>query len=82
MSMMYPTIFALGIKGLGPRTKIGGSLIVMSIIGGAALTPIMGKIADTHGVALAYLVPVVCFVGIALYAALGSRPVIAELSED
>ena len=74
MSMMFPTIFALGIKGLGTRTKTGGSLIVMSIIGGAALTPMMGKVADTSGIALAYFVPAGCFVLIALYAWLGSQP--------
>jgi FHS family L-fucose permease-like MFS transporter len=74
MSMMYPTIFALGVKGLGARTKTGGAMIVMSIIGGAALTPIMGKVADTSGVAHAYFVPVCCFVGVALYALFGSKP--------
>jgi FHS family L-fucose permease-like MFS transporter len=74
MSMMYPTIFALGVKGLGARTKTGGAMIVMSIIGGAALTPIMGRVADSSGVAHAYLVPVCCFVGVALYALFGSKP--------
>jgi len=74
MSMMFPTIFALGIKGLGTHTKTGGSLIVMSIIGGAALTPLMGKIADLSGIAMAYSVPAACFLGIALYAVLGSQP--------
>jgi FHS family L-fucose permease-like MFS transporter len=74
MSMMFPTIFALGIKGLGTRTKTGGSLLVMSIIGGAALTPVMGKIADLAGVAMAYLVPAVCFICIAIYAWLGAEP--------
>jgi MFS transporter, FHS family, L-fucose permease len=74
MSMMFPTIFALGIKGLGTRTKTGGSLLVMSIIGGALLTLLMGKIADSSGVAISYLVPAVCFVGIALYAWIGSQP--------
>jgi FHS family L-fucose permease-like MFS transporter len=74
MSMMFPTIFALGIKGLGTRTKTGGSILVMSIIGGAVLTLAMGRAADSFNVALAYLVPAVCFVLIALYAWLGSRP--------
>jgi FHS family L-fucose permease-like MFS transporter len=46
----------------------------MSIIGGAALTPVMGKIADIAGVAMAYLVPATCFAGIAIYAWLGSQP--------
>ena len=79
MSMMFPTIFALGIKGLGTRTKTGGAVIVMAIIGGAALTPLMGKIADRAGVAMAMLVPAGCFVGIALYAWLGSQPSPREL---
>jgi FHS family L-fucose permease-like MFS transporter len=79
MSMMYPTIFALGVKGLGARTKTGGAMIVMSIIGGAALTPVMGKIADASGVAHAYLVPVTCFLGVALYALFGSKPEAEEI---
>jgi len=74
MSMMFPTIFALGIKGLGARTKSGGAVIVMAIIGGATLTPIMGKIADVAGVCYGYLVPAICFVGVALYAWLGAQP--------
>jgi FHS family L-fucose permease-like MFS transporter len=74
MSMMFPTIFALGIKGLGARTKSGGAVIVMAIIGGATLTPVMGKIADVAGVCYGYLVPVACFVGVALYAWLGAQP--------
>jgi MFS transporter, FHS family, L-fucose permease len=81
MSMMFPTIFAMGIKGLGARTKAGGALIVMAIIGGAALTPLMGKIADVGGVALAYIVPAACFVGITLYAWLGSQPEAEEVAE-
>lgn len=68
MSLMFPTIFALGLKGLGPNTKIGGSLLVMAIVGGAVLTPIMGLIADAaHGIALAYAVPLVAYVFIAGY---------------
>ena len=47
MSLMFPTIFALGLKKLGPNTKIGGSLLVMAIVGGAVLTPIMGLIAES-----------------------------------
>ena len=55
MSLMFPTIFALGVKGLGPNTKIGGSMIIMAIIGGAIWTPIMGLISDKTGsMALAY----------------------------
>jgi FHS family L-fucose permease-like MFS transporter len=73
MSVMWPTIFALGIGGLGRNTKIGGSLIVMSIVGGAVLTPVMGLISESsHSIAIAYLVPLFCYVGVALYAFFGS----------
>jgi FHS family L-fucose permease-like MFS transporter len=73
MSLMFPTIFALGLKGLGPNTKIGGSLLVMAIVGGAALTPLMGLINDrTHSIALAYLVPLVGYLSVAAYAFLGA----------
>jgi len=82
MSMMFPTIFALGVKGLGTRTKAGGALIVMSIIGGAALTPVMGRLADVAGVARAYMVPAACFVGVALYGWLGSKPDAEEVEAD
>lgn len=67
MSIMFPTIFALGLKGMGAKTKIAGSLLVMAILGGAALTKVMGMLADTSGLHVAYLVPVVCFAGVALY---------------
>jgi FHS family L-fucose permease-like MFS transporter len=81
MSMMFPTIFALGIKGLGTRTKTGGALLVMSIIGGAVLTPVMGKVADLAGIAMAYMVPAACFILIALYAWLGSQPRPQDIAE-
>jgi FHS family L-fucose permease-like MFS transporter len=67
MSVMYPTIFALGVEGLGRNTKIGGSLIVMSIIGGAVLTPMMGLIAQAHGISTAYVVPLIGYAVVALY---------------
>jgi FHS family L-fucose permease-like MFS transporter len=73
MSLMYPTIFALGIKGLGENTKLGGSLIVMSIIGGAVFTPLMGIISiKTHSMALAMMVPLFCYLVIGWYAFKGS----------
>lgn len=69
MSLMYPTIFALGLKGLGPNTKIGGSMIVMAIVGGGILTPLMGLISEAyHSIAPAYAVPLVAYVIIAVYA--------------
>ena len=75
MSLMFPTIFALGLKGLGPNTKIGGSLLVMAIVGGAVLTPLMGQIAVKSGsIALAYAVPLVAYIFIAWYALLAAKP--------
>jgi FHS family L-fucose permease-like MFS transporter len=74
MSVMFPTIFALGIEGLDQNTKIGGSLIVMAIVGGAVLTPLMGWISQTqHSIAQAYMVPLFCYCGIALYSFIGVR---------
>jgi FHS family L-fucose permease-like MFS transporter len=68
MSLMYPTIFAQGLRGLGDNTKIGGSLIVMAIVGGGVLTPIMGLISVRLGsVALAYIVPLLAYLFIAFY---------------
>jgi MFS transporter, FHS family, L-fucose permease len=74
MSLMFPTIFALGLKGLGPNTKIGGSLLVMAIVGGAILTPLMGLIAEArHSIAPAYVVPLVAYALIGGYAFAGAK---------
>jgi MFS transporter, FHS family, L-fucose permease len=74
MSVMFPTIFALGIDGLNQNTKIGGSLIVMAVVGGAVLTPLMGLISQTrHSIAQAYLVPFFCYCCIAWYSYVGVR---------
>jgi FHS family L-fucose permease-like MFS transporter len=67
MSIGFPTIFALGIRGLGEHTKLGSSLIVMSIVGGAIAPPFMGRIADQRSMRFGFIVPLVCFVFIALY---------------
>jgi FHS family L-fucose permease-like MFS transporter len=69
MSVMYPTIFALGVKGLGDDTKLGGSLIVMAIVGGAIFPPAMGWIARLTGsLATGYALPAAGYVVVALYA--------------
>ncbi len=74
MSLMFPTIFALGIKGLGPNTKLGGSLLVMSIIGGAVFPPIMGKIYQmTHSMAISMILPCFAYIFIAYYSFFGTR---------
>ena len=68
MSIMFPTIFALGIKDLGGDTEYGSSLIIMSIVGGAIIPRIFGYISDSTGnIQLGYIVPLVCFVIIAYY---------------
>ncbi|HVG27931.1 MAG TPA: L-fucose:H+ symporter permease [Acidobacteriaceae bacterium] len=68
MSMMFPTIFALGVKGLGPRTKLASSLLVMSIIGGGILPPIVGLIAKhTGSYALGYVAVALCYIVVAVY---------------
>jgi len=73
MSLMFPTIFALGIKGLGANTKIAGSIIVMAIIGGGVFTPLMGLVAE-KSMAFAMLIPMGCYCFISLYAFWWSNP--------
>lgn len=68
MSIMFPTIFSLGIHGLGSDTKLGSSLIIMSIVGGAALPFGLGAISDATGnIQYGYLVPLICFVVVCWY---------------
>ena len=67
MSIMFPTIFSLGIFGLGEKSKLASSFIVMAIMGGAVLPKVMGAIADKDGMSAGYIVPAVCFGVIALY---------------
>jgi len=73
MSVMYPTIFALSLKGLGPLAKLGSSLLVMSIVGGAVIPVVMGRVSDMASIAVAMLVPGLCFVVVAAFA-LSPRP--------
>ncbi|MFL6734729.1 MAG: L-fucose:H+ symporter permease [Sphingomicrobium sp.] len=73
MSIMFPTIFALGVKDLGPYTQTGASLIVMAIIGGAVLTPAMGAVSTYVSINMAMLVPAGCFVSVAFYALFNLR---------
>ena len=68
MSIQFPTIFALGIEGLGPLRRAGASLIVMAIIGGAGLTALMGWVSDRFGISIAMLVPTVSFAVVAGFA--------------
>jgi FHS family L-fucose permease-like MFS transporter len=67
MSIMFPTIFALGIFGLGARAKGASAYIVMGIVGGALLPKVMGAVADHYDMSRGFIVPMICFVFIALY---------------
>lgn len=62
MSIMFPTIFANSLRELGPLTKTAASFLVMSIIGGAVLTAIMGAVSDVSAISVAILVPTLCFI--------------------
>jgi len=74
MSLMYPTIFALGLHGLGQDSKVGGSLLVMAIVGGAVLTPVMGVIGDaSHSIRYVFVIPLLAYLIIGGYAILGQR---------
>lgn len=67
MSIMFPTIFALGIHGLGARAKKASSYIVMAIMGGAILPKLMGHVGDIYGMSRAFIVPLACFAFISIY---------------
>jgi FHS family L-fucose permease-like MFS transporter len=73
MSIMFPTIFALGIKELGPQTKKASSFIVMSIVGGALFPPLMGWIADISSMSIGFLAPIPLFIYIVFYATAGHK---------
>jgi FHS family L-fucose permease-like MFS transporter len=73
-SIMFPNIFALGIKGLGPMTSKGSGLIMTAVVGGAIIPPMLGKLADIVGIQHAFVLPMLCYLFIAYYGVLGSKP--------
>lgn len=73
MSIMFPTIFALGIHGLGSKAKVASSFIVMAIMGGALMPKLMGWIGDNHGMSVGFIVPCICFLVVSLYGASWSK---------
>ena len=79
MSIMFPTIFALGISNLGTLTKKGSSFLVMAVAGGAFCPPIMGLIADHSTMARGFIIPVLCYVVIAAFAIWGVRKIEGKL---
>ena len=68
MSIMFPTIFALGIHGLGARAKRASAYIVMAIMGGAIIPKLMGAVADHYDMSRGFIVPLICFIFVGLYA--------------
>jgi FHS family L-fucose permease-like MFS transporter len=73
MSIMFPTIFALGIFGLGERAKRASAYIVMAIMGGAIMPKLMGHVCDVYGVSHGFIVPLICFLAVAAYGLFWSR---------
>lgn len=73
MSIMYPTIFSLGIRDLGEHTKLAASVLVMAIIGGALITPLMGLASVHFGIGKAIVVPFLCFIVVAYYGIKGYK---------
>src|SRR5216683_1005877 len=75
-SIMFPSIYTLGIARLGPLTGDGSGLMIMAIVGGAILPVVQGAIADRIGIHHAFILPVICYLYIVYYAFRGSRPVV------
>lgn len=78
MSLMFPTIYGLGVFGLKGDTKIGGSGLIMAILGGAVLPAIQGHISDLYNVNMAFFIPLICFIVIVIYALKERKPVHAQ----
>jgi FHS family L-fucose permease-like MFS transporter len=81
MSIMFPTIFALGVKDLGHHLKLGSSFIIMAIVGGAILPPVMGKISIVYGVQASFIIPTICFIVIFVYSLKGYNAGLAQSNQ-
>jgi len=74
MSLMFPTIFGLAVRGLGEDTKIAGSGLIMAILGGAIITQIQGIVSTfTGNINISYLIPLLCFVVITIYSIIAQK---------
>ena len=85
-SIMFPTIFALGIERMGPMTSKASSLLIMAIVGGAVVPYLLGVLADRIGLQQAFVLPLLCYAYILFYGMSGSRirtstPVAAPTTE-
>ncbi|MBP6671832.1 MAG: sugar MFS transporter [Bacteroidetes bacterium] len=72
-SIMFPTIFTLGIDGLGKLTSQGSSILIMAIVGGAIIPVVQGMLADSFGIQLAFILPAICYLYIVYYGFIGSK---------
>ena len=79
-SIMFPTIFALGVKNLGGYTKLGSALLVMSIIGGAIVPAVMGYISDASSIQKAFVVPLICYAYVLHFALRGYKPAVPTVA--
>ncbi|MDR6434447.1 sugar MFS transporter [Brucella pseudogrignonensis] len=73
-SIMFPTIFSLALHGLGKHTSQGSGILCLAIVGGAIIPLIQGALADSVGIHLAFLMPIICYIYIAYYGLVGSKP--------
>jgi FHS family L-fucose permease-like MFS transporter len=77
-SIMYPTIFALGVAELGPLTSKGSGVVTIGNVGGAVIPPIFGLLADKMGIQYAFIVPIVAYLYVAYYGLAGYKPTRSE----
>jgi FHS family L-fucose permease-like MFS transporter len=83
MSLMFPTIYGLAVIGLGNDTKIGGSGLIMAILGGALITAVQAQVSDMTGsINLSYIMPLICFIMIVYYAAFVRHKTGSPISEQ
>ena len=73
MSLMFPTIYGLSVTGLGKDTQLGGSCLIMTLLGGAVLTAAMGRISDMAGISMAFVIPLIGFIYLAWFGLKGSK---------
>jgi len=77
-SIMYPTIFALGVAELGPLTSKGSGVLTIGNVGGAVIPPIFGLLADKIGIQYAFVVPIIAYLYVAYYGLAGYKPTRGE----
>ncbi|MCG7532409.1 L-fucose:H+ symporter permease [Psychrobium sp. MM17-31] len=77
-SIMFPTIFSLGVAGLGKVTSQGSGILCLAIVGGALIPPLQGLMADAVGIQLSFALPLICYIYIAYYGLIGSKVVPAK----